>query len=379
MSGLYFHIPFCKQACHYCDFHFSTSVKNKAELLSAMRSELRLRRNYLEDKNLRSVYFGGGTPSLLNGDELMQFMSEVSSNFILSENTEITLEANPDDLGSDKLQELKDAGINRLSIGIQSFSENDLKFMNRAHSAEQAMTCIGAAQKQGFDNISIDLIYGLPTLDDAQWIENLKIAFSFDLTHLSCYSLTVEPRTALAKMIRDKKVQDVDDEKSSRHFELLMDMAGKAGFEHYEISNFAKPGKYSGHNSAYWKDQPYLGMGPSAHSYDLYSRQWNISNNHEYIRQISQGIIPAEREKLSLSNKYNEYILTRLRTMWGVNADELLSKFGDENHRTFSAIADFSIHDGLMVKEATIYRLTDKGKLFADNIAAQFFSENDPD
>jgi oxygen-independent coproporphyrinogen-3 oxidase len=379
MSGIYFHIPFCKQACHYCDFHFSTLLKNKIAMFGALRTELELRKQYLGNDVVQSVYFGGGTPSLIETEEVSNLLNEVHKHYPVVANAEITLEANPDDLDSLKLSALKDAGINRLSIGIQSFSDTDLKFMNRAHSASQAIECVRAAQEAGFENISIDLIYGVPTLDDQQWVKNLETAFSLGVNHLSCYSLTVEPRTALAKMIRDKKVQDVNDEKSAGQFEILMDLAREAGFEHYEISNFAYRGAYSRHNTSYWQDQPYLGIGPSAHSYDLLSRQWNLSNNHEYIRQIEKGIIPAERESLSIDNKYNEFILTRLRTMWGIDTKELLDRFGQEKQMTFIAIAGFQIEDELMEKQGSVYRLSPKGKYFADRIAADFFSETDQD
>ncbi len=375
MPGLYIHIPFCKQACHYCDFHFSTTLKNKDELLTAIRLELALRRSYLDNKSLDTIYFGGGTPSLLEGIDIREILAELRDNFDITRSAEVTLEANPDDLTPEKLQMLSDAGINRLSIGIQSFSEEDLKFMNRSHTVEQALQCVKDAQRIGITNISIDLIYGTPTLGDDQWKKNLDIAFSMGVQHLSCYSLTVEPRTALAKMIKEKKVQDVDDEKSVRQFEILMNRAVEAGFEHYEISNFAKPGHYSRHNTSYWQGEPYIGIGPSAHSYDRKSRQWNISNNHEYIRKLMVGTIPAEREVLTPENLYNEYILTRLRTKWGVDAEKLKKEFGEEQAMTFLAIADFQIQDGLMEKEGTLFRLTRKGKYFADRIASDFFSE----
>ena len=242
MAGIYIHIPFCKQACHYCDFHFSTTLKNKNELLMALHVELALRRAYLEHKTLDTIYLGGGTPSILEGIEIRELLSELRDNYDVARSAEITLEANPDDLTLEKLQVFKDAGINRLSIGIQSFSEADLNFMNRAHSVEQAIQCIKDAQKIGISNISIDLIYGVHTLDDDQWNKNLDIALSMGVQHLSCYSLTVEPRTALAKMIKEKKVKALDDDKSVQQFEILMDRASDAGFEHYEISNFAKAG-----------------------------------------------------------------------------------------------------------------------------------------
>lgn len=375
MAGIYIHIPFCKQACHYCDFHFSTTLKNKNELLMALHVELALRRAYLEHKTLDTIYLGGGTPSILEGIEIRELLSELRDNYDVARSAEITLEANPDDLTLEKLQVFKDAGINRLSIGIQSFSEADLNFMNRAHSVEQAIQCIKDAQKIGISNISIDLIYGVHTLDDVQWNKNLDIALSMGVQHLSCYSLTVEPRTALAKMIKEKKVKALDEDKSVRQFEILMDRASDAGFEHYEISNFAKAGYYSKHNTSYWKGEPYVGIGPSAHSYDRISRQWNVSNNHDYIRKIMVGTIPAEREELTPENLYNEYILTKLRTKWGVDTDVIKNEFGSEMEMTFLAIANFQMQDGLLEKEGKIYRLTRAGKFYADRIASDFFAE----
>jgi len=375
MPGIYIHIPFCKQACHYCDFHFSTTLKNKEELLTAIKLEISLRRPYLENKFVDTIYFGGGTPSILEGIEIREIMAEIKDNFEIVRSPEITLEANPDDLDLEKLQQLKDAGINRLSIGIQSFSEEDLKFMNRAHTVEQAHQCVKDAQKVGIKNISIDLIYGVQSLDDTQWNKNLDLAFAMGVQHLSCYSLTVESRTALAKMIKSKAVTDVDDEKSARHFEILMDKASKAGFEHYEISNFALPGFRSKHNTSYWQGEIYLGVGPSAHSYNISSRQWNISNNHEYIRKMMQGTVPAEAEILSTENKYNEYILTRLRTSTGIDPEVIKKEFGKEQSMTFLAIADFQIQDDMMERAGSHYRLTHKGKFYADRIAADFFTE----
>ncbi|HNQ61290.1 MAG TPA: radical SAM family heme chaperone HemW [Bacteroidia bacterium] len=375
MPGIYIHIPFCKQACHYCDFHFSTTLKNKEELLTAIKLEISLRRPYLENKFVDTIYFGGGTPSILEGIEIREIMAEIRDNFEIVRSPEITLEANPDDLDLEKLQQLKDAGINRLSIGIQSFSEEDLKFMNRAHTVEQAHQCVKDAQKVGIKNISIDLIYGVQSLDDTQWNKNLDLAFAMGVQHLSCYSLTVESRTALAKMIKSKAVTDVDDEKSARHFEILMDKASKAGFEHYEISNFALPGFRSKHNTSYWQGEIYLGVGPSAHSYNISSRQWNISNNHEYIRKMMQGTVPAEVEILSTENKYNEYILTRLRTSTGIDPELIKKEFGKEQSMTFLAIADFQIQDDMMERAGSHYRLTHKGKFYADRIAADFFTE----
>ena len=289
MAGIYFHIPFCKQACHYCNFHFSTSLRYKEEMVQAMLRELEARRLYLPDEPLDSIYFGGGTPSLLSEGELMAFFEAVNRYFRLSPKAEITLEANPDDLKPETLAALGRSPVNRLSIGIQSFAEEDLRFFNRAHDAHEARRCLDNARAAGFGDLTIDLIYGAPTTSHAQWAENLEIAFSYQIPHLSCYALTVEPRTALDHFIKKGKAPAVDEEQAARQFGYLVEATQAAGYEQYEISNFALPGRYAVHNSNYWTGAPYLGIGPSAHSFDGESRQWNVANNAKYLKAVGSG------------------------------------------------------------------------------------------
>lgn len=342
-------------------------------MLEAMRKEIGLRSDYLGTNQLHTIYFGGGTPSLLSGDELKGIFETINRNFSVDPGAEITLEANPDDLTAERLDEIRKAGINRLSIGIQSFSDEDLKYLNRVHTAIQAYDVVRLAQDHGFDNISIDLIYGIPTLTEEQWEKNMDTAFSLGVKHLSCYSLTVEPRTALAKLIRDRKVTEVDEEMSAMHFAMLMDRAARAGFEHYEISNFAKPGSYSKHNTSYWNGEPYLGIGPSAHSYNKVSRQWNISNNPQYIRNIDEGIVPFEREELSETEKFNEYILTSLRTIWGISLRKLFLEFGEKPALEFQRNIIPLLDDEQIELQGENLVLTRRGKFFADRIASELF------
>lgn len=373
MAGIYLHIPFCKQACHYCDFHFSTSLKAKEDLLNALLKEISLQKNYFAKGSFSTIYFGGGTPSLLSGDEIKKLLDHISSIFAVDAAAEITLEANPDDLTREKLESLRMAGVNRLSIGIQSFDDEDLKWMNRAHSAAQAIESVKLSQEEGFDNITIDLIYGTPLLTDEQWKKNLSTAFDLNVQHLSCYALTVEPRTALAHAIAKKNQAGVEDGKQAKHFGMLMEMAAQNGFVQYEISNFAREGFYSKHNSSYWLGEKYLGIGPSAHSFNGASRQWNIRNNNEYIRIINEGKIPAESEILTQQNKFNEYVMVSLRTMWGCDLEKIRKDFGGIYAETFLTRAKQKIEEGLLMQQKDNFILSEKGKYFADRIAAEFF------
>ncbi len=371
--GIYLHIPFCKQACHYCDFHFSTNVSLVNEMVEAIHTELILRKDYLKGEKVETIYFGGGTPSLLNEVQLKYLLDTIHHEYSLSENPEITLEANPDDLSQEKLQAFLKAGVNRLSIGIQSFDEADLRYMNRAHNAGQALNAVKDAQAAGFDNITIDLIYGSPPLTDEQWKKNLEIAFDLGIDHISSYALTVEPKTALATMIRQKKTPDVDDVKSSRHFEMLMDMTAANGFEHYEISNFARNKKYSRHNTSYWQRKAYLGVGPSAHSYDGKSRQWNVYNNQVYLRSLKTNVIPYEKEELTKKDQYNEFIMTGLRTIWGVKRSEVREEFGPLIYEHFNAKVELLLIEKNIIESEDRITLTRKGKFFADRIASELF------
>ena len=344
-----------------------TSLQRKNDLIEALLKEIGMRR-YEIDEPIATVYFGGGTPSLLTEHELQRVMSTIRSNFRLDQDAEITFESNPDDIDEGIIQKWKQAGINRLSIGVQSFFDDDLLWMNRAHSSAQSMMSLELARKH-FDNITIDLIYGTPLLDDEKWYKNLQTAKSFGIPHLSCYALTVEAKTPLQKMIALKKCADVDADRQSQQFFLLMEWAENAGYEHYEISNFALPGYRSRHNSSYWEGKKYIGIGPSAHSYDGDSRQWNISNNTIYIDKINSGIIPSEKESLTSDQKLNEYIMTSLRTIEGLD----LSKIDHEKSDVIKKAAGKYFENGLLKIEDDRLFLTRSGKLFADGIASDLF------
>ena len=373
MAGIYVHIPFCRQACNYCDFHFSTSTKFVHEMIASIEKEIILRKDYLQNEIIETIYFGGGTPSLIETKFINLLIGRIRRELNVSENAEITLEANPDDLSEVKCEQFFDSGVNRLSIGIQSFSDDDLKFMNRAHNSKQAISSVKNARMAGFKNISIDLIYGIKQSEPRQWEKNLDMALNLGVEHLSCYALTIEPRTVLADMIRNKKVAPPDDEKTIGEFEKLMIRAAESGFEHYEISNFARDKKYSKHNTSYWQRKKYLGIGPSAHSFNGISRQWNISNNQVYIRSLNENIIPFEIEELSESNKFNEYILTSLRTMWGIEILFVEKEFGQiKKEELLKKIQKF-INDGMITSSDNNFVLTKEGKFFADRIAAEMF------
>lgn len=372
MAGIYIHIPFCKQACHYCDFHFSTSLKKKAKLVEMLCKELLLRKNELNSPEIHTIYFGGGTPSLLEADELQQIFETIYANYKIANNPEITLEANPDDLTEEKLKMLAVSKINRLSIGVQSFFEEDLKLMNRAHNAKEALKSIKLA-KQTFDNISIDLIYGIPGMSVERWQRNVEISLELGVPHISSYALTVEPNTALHKFIERGKIKPVDDEAAKLHFEILVETLTKNGFEHYEFSNFGRPGYFSENNTAYWLGKPYLGIGPAAHSYDGNSRKWNISNNPLYIKALENDKIPQETETLSLSDKYNEYVMTRLRTKFGVNIAEVSEKFGEDYKNHFVEFAKPLQEENLLKEKNGVFHITAKGKFLSDGIAADLF------
>lgn len=374
MAGIYIHIPFCKKACHYCNFYFSTSQQHRGEMTDCLLAEMDLQHHYLGDAPVSTLYFGGGTPSILPAGDVQRLLDKARSLFPVTDNPEITLEANPDDLTPEKLAELTAAGVNRLSIGIQSFFEDDLRWMNRAHNAEQAANCITEARKAGITNISIDLIYGGPTLTDERWTQNVAKAIELGVPHLSCYALTVEPGTALDHFIKKKKIEPIDPDRAARHLEMLMNWATAAGYEHYEISNFALPGWHSRHNSSYWKGTSYLGLGPSAHSFNGASRQWNVANNALYIQSIKQGQVPFEVETLTPVMMLNEFIMISLRTANGCDLSVVAERFGqDKSAEILEASEDF-IAKGLMRLDNNILRLTREGKFFADGIAAELFS-----
>ncbi len=373
MPGIYIHIPFCRQACHYCDFHFSTSLKSKAEFLSALAKEIRLQKEYLGTQKIQTVYLGGGTPSVLSKDELMAIFAELNSHFDIDKDAEVTLEANPDDLSAEKLAELSQTPVNRLSIGIQSFRDEDLLFLNRIHSSKEAIDSVRNAQKAGFKNITIDLIYGIQTLTNDQWKKNIATALELDVPHLSCYSLTVEPKTPLASFIQKGKMESTDPKKSAEQFEILMGEMKKNNFVHYEISNFCKEGFYSRHNSNYWKGEWYLGLGPSAHSFNGTSRQWNVKSNAAYISSLEKNTVPFEKEELTEIQRYNEYVLTSLRTIWGVDTAHIKQVFSENIFIHFQKELLQFREKGLLVSDNDRVFLSDKGKLFADKIASELF------
>lgn len=373
MSGIYIHIPFCKQACHYCNFHFSTSLKYKDELINALVKEIELTQVYEDDKTIETIYFGGGTPSIIDIVDLETILNTVRGKWSIASDAEITLEANPDDINNEKLLLWKANGINRLSVGIQSFNVEELKWMNRAHTAAESLKCIEEIIAAGFTNFSIDLIYGSPLLSNEQWKENVDIVIEKKVPHISCYALTVETKTALDKMIQLKKKAPVDAEKQAEQFLLLMQWMKEAGYEHYEISNYALPGFRSRHNSSYWKDKPYYGFGPSAHAYDGKSRSWNIADNIQYIKALENNQLPYEKEILTPTQQLNEYIMTSLRTIDGIDLNQTEEKFGLPNKEVLIRQAQKHIIAGHATRLHDRIILTNEGKLFADGIAADLF------
>jgi oxygen-independent coproporphyrinogen III oxidase len=372
MAGIYIHIPFCKQACHYCDFHFSTSQKYRTEIVEALAREVALQRNYLNGAGIETIYFGGGTPSVLEASEINFLLDTIARYHPVSTHAEITLEANPDDLTREKVQALRQTAVNRFSIGIQSFFDEDLIWMNRAHRGGEAETSVKRVQDAGFENITADLIYGYPLLTATKWESNMTTLFGLNIPHVSAYSLTVEPRTALAAHIKKKQSPPLNDQQSAEQFIRLMDRMQQQGFEHYEISNFSKPGCNSRHNSNYWKGVPYAGIGPSAHSYNGDTRQWNVANNARYLQAINANTLPAEVEELTAENRLNEYIMTSIRTMWGLKLNELDAIQTSASAALLPEAGAFIEKNWLTQNQQTL-TLTTEGKLYADHIAAQLF------
>jgi len=375
MSGIYIHIPFCKQACHYCDFHFSTSMKKKEEMVLALAKELQLRKKEFQKESVATIYFGGGTPSVLTPAEIRFLIDAVYENYTVVSTPEITLEANPDDLSEERIAAFAELGINRLSIGIQSFFEEDLQLMNRAHNSEEAQKCLEIATRY-FDNISLDLIYGIPGMTNERWQQNIETALSFGIPHISSYALTVEPKTALNKLIQTGKIASPNDEVAQEHFMILVETLENNGFVHYELSNFGKENYFSQNNSAYWLGKKYLGIGPSAHSYDGVSRSWNVSNNALYLKAIQNEELPNEIEKLTLEDRYNEYIMTGLRTIWGVSLVRIEQEFGIEFLIYLKQQSQKFIDDGLLSIADGILKPTLKGKFLTDGIASDLFYLN---
>ena len=393
MSGIYIHIPFCKQACHYCDFHFSTSLKKRDELVLALAKELEMRKDEFQNTTVETIYFGGGTPSLLSIKELDFLIKQVYAHYKVSKAPEITLEANPDDLivaskeisniavSAVKVQQksifelYRDIGINRLSIGIQSFFEADLKLMNRAHNSQEATSCLEEATRY-FDNISIDLIYGIPGLSNENWQKNIDEALSFGIPHISSYALTVEPKTALESFIKKGLIANVDDDLAHDQFHMLVDTLEAHDFVHYELSNFGKDGFFSRNNSAYWQGKPYIGIGPSAHSFSGNERSWNIRNNSKYITAIEAGTFPKETEILSTTDSYNEYVMTGLRTVWGVSLEKIGSNYGLDYKKYLLEQSQTYINQQLLYIEDETLLVTKQGKFLSDGIASSLFKLN---
>lgn len=374
MPGIYIHIPFCRQACHYCNFHFSTNLTNKRKLLDALLKEISIQKNFFgNNEKISTIYIGGGTPSLLTIGELQEIMSALNSTFQTIESPEITIEVNPDDITPEYAAGVRETGFNRISLGIQSFLNEDLKYMNRIHSAEGAWNSLQILKNAGFENISCDLIYGSPTLSDEKWKENLNKLINFQIPHISCYALTVEPKTILNKKIKEKQTLPPDEEKTGNQFLIMVELLEKAGYVHYEISNFGKPGFFSKHNQSYWTGEKYLGLGPGAHSFDEKSRQWNVAGNEKYIRSLAEDKIPFEQETLTDADMYNEFIMIRLRQSSGIDLVELLSKFGEEKLEYFQENISPWVASGHVLMLAESCALSLEGKLMADGIAASLF------
>lgn len=373
MAGIYIHIPFCKQACFYCDFHFTTNSSYHKEMVAALAQELILQKQLLAQETITTIYFGGGTPSLLSTSAINHLLDIINKNYALADELEITLEANPDDLTPEKLQELANSPINRLSIGVQSFDDTVLKSMNRSHNSKQALSAIQNAQELGFDNITIDLIYGIPKTTNQQWLQNLQQAFALQVPHISAYALTVEKKTALDSFINTGKYPPLDEELALAQFEILVKETEKQDFIQYEISNFGKTNYFSKHNTAYWQGKKYLGIGPSAHSFYDNTRTWNISNNIKYIKAIAKGIVPNEIEKLTTTDLYNEYIMTQFRTIWGVDSSFIQKEFGKKYFDYFIQGIQKQLDNQTVLQVESTYTLSLKGKFRADGIISDLF------
>lgn len=373
MAGLYIHIPFCRKACNYCNFHFSTSLNQINEMVSSIAKEMEMRAKEI-DEEINTIYFGGGTPSLLHIDLLETLMNTARRHYNINDQAEITLEANPDDIVLEKAEAWKALGINRFSIGIQSFADENLKWMNRAHNAKQSTTAIDLIKQTGFHNYSIDLIYGTPGQSMEGWIKDLRTAFELGVPHLSCYALTVEEKTALNSLIKKGELPEINQDEQADRFEALMQLSADAGYHHYEISNFALPGYESKHNSAYWDGVVYLGFGPSAHSFDGVKRKWNVSNNTDYIKSLTNHLLPQKEETLSKIDVLNEYIMTALRQSKGIEKKILLEKGGQTCLSEISSLIKPYLKTHKVVEDEKGWRLTNDGKFFADGIAATLFS-----
>jgi oxygen-independent coproporphyrinogen-3 oxidase len=373
MAGIYFHIPFCRKACHYCDFHFTTSGKYVGEMVDAQLKEMDNRRDYVSGEILETIYFGGGTPSVLTGDQLKKYFDKIQELFEVSHSAEITLEGNPDDLSSEQLRLFREVGINRLSIGVQSFREQDLVFMNRSHRAAQSERAVKSAQDAGIENITIDLIYAIPGLDLHAWQENLCQAISLDVPHISSYCLTIEEKTVFGKRYERGELSEIDSARAEEQFLCALDVLGAAGLKQYEVSNFSREGMESKHNTSYWQGKKYLGIGPSAHSFNGEERSWNVSNNTVYMKGVFVGKPVFESEKLDERTRYNEYVMTGLRTTKGIDLNEISDRFGvsfiKQNEEKISLWMD----SGKLLQKDHIFTLSQSGFLWADRISSDFF------
>jgi len=376
MAGLYVHIPFCRTKCHYCDFCKSLDTGMVDSFIEAISKEIDLQRDYLEGESIETIYFGGGTPSLLDSRKVRIIIERLRSGFAVSEGCEITIEVNPDDVVKYYFDGLKREGINRLSIGIQSWEERILKMLNRRHNAEQAERAVEDAIKSGFENINVDLIYGIPGLSSEDWRKNLKKTFFLDIQHLSAYHLTIEPNTLFGKMLEAGELSEINEEESENQFNILVESAASAGFIHYEISNLCKEGYYSRHNTNYWKQVKYLGLGPSAHSYDGYSRQWNEQDLGKYLSSLSENKIPFQKEILDTKAVFNEYIMTNLRTIWGVDFEHVENIFSKEAHDYLYNIAVKYVRYGMLeINDHNHLVLTNQGKMISDNIISELMMD----
>jgi len=372
MAGIYIHIPFCKKLCFYCDFYHVVSHDDNSLFIDALLKEALLRKDYLGDEPVSTIYLGGGTPSVFSVKDLGTILDQIKKLFTIAEDCEVTIELNPDDVNETYLEGLKNLNINRISLGIQSWRDTDLKLLNRRHDSARAVKALKETLNAGFKNVTIDLIYGIPGMSLKDWESNLDFTFSFDIKHLSAYHLTFEPGTVFGKMLEKGDISEIDEEDSAAQFNLLIEKAESAGFIHYEISNFAKPGYFSIHNSNYWKQVSYLGLGPSAHSFNGYTRQWNVRDLKGYIKSVNEGKSFFESEKLDVKKRFNEYIMTSLRTMWGIDLDYIEGMFEKEGYDYVINLSGKFRNYGLMKLEKNSLVLTNQGKLISDNIISEF-------
>lgn len=372
MAGIYIHIPFCKKLCFYCDFYHIVSVKDSSSFIDALLKETLQRKDYLKNETVTTIYFGGGTPSVFSIQEIERILSNITKNFNISNDCEITIELNPDDVNPEYLSNIKSLNINRISLGIQSWRDTDLKMLNRRHDAAQAVFALKNTLSAGFKNVTIDLIYGIPGMTMKDWESNLDFSFTFDIKHLSAYHLTIEQGTMFGKMLKKGEITEIDENDSAAQFNTLIDKAENAGFVQYEISNFGKPGFFSIHNSNYWKQVSYLGLGPSAHSFNGYSRQWNVRDLKGYIKAVNKGKPYFEREDLDVKTRFNEYIMTSLRTMWGIDLDYVEKMFEKEGYDYVVNLSGKYRNYGMMKLEKNSLVLTNQGKLISDNIISEF-------